>query len=48
MAINLQCDKCREELSDFGGILLGPPNENDEVKKYHLCKNCFKELSKDL
>ena len=44
MAINPKCDKCKNELDDFGGILLSPPDENDMVRKYHLCKKCYVEI----
>jgi hypothetical protein len=37
MAIKLSCDKCKKELADFGGILFSPPDENNRVKKFHLC-----------
>ena len=48
MAIKPQCDKCGDELIDFGGILLSPPNEKSEVKKFHLCKSCYEKLEKEL
>ncbi|MGB2580672.1 MAG: hypothetical protein WBC83_03175 [Minisyncoccia bacterium] len=48
MAIRPECDKCEEELKDFGGILLSPPNKKDMVRKFHLCQKCYKEISKDL
>lgn len=44
MAIEPTCDKCMEELTDFGGIILSPPNENEMVRKYHLCKNCYNKI----
>ncbi len=48
MAIKPKCNKCKKELKEFGGILLSPPNKNDEVKKYHLCKKCFEEIKSSL
>lgn len=48
MSIKPHCDKCKEELDEFGGILLSPPDEDNEVKKYHICKECFEGLEKDL
>jgi len=45
MAIKPICDKCKKELNEFGAILLGPPNEKNEVKKIHLCKTCYKEMT---
>jgi hypothetical protein len=43
MAINPKCDSCKRELSEFGGILLSPPDDKDNVRKYHLCKSCYEE-----
>lgn len=48
MAISPKCDKCGIELTEFGSILLGPPNESDMAKKYHLCIDCFQEIEKEL
>jgi len=46
MAIKPVCDKCKKELVDFGAILFSPPNKKNSVTKYHLCKKCFKTLSR--
>ncbi|MFC1696903.1 hypothetical protein ACFL1H_01095 [Nanoarchaeota archaeon] len=37
------CDKCKKELDDFGAILLSPPVENN-VKKFHICKECYNDI----
>lgn len=47
MAINPKCDKCKNELTDFGGILLSPPNKKSEVKKFHLCKKCYAKIESE-
>lgn len=39
---------CKDELVDFGGILLSPPNKEEMVRKFHLCKKCYKEIAKGL
>ena len=44
MAINPICDKCKKELMNFGAILLSPPDKNDKVKKFHLCKSCYQDI----
>jgi hypothetical protein len=44
MAIKPVCDKCKKELDDFGGILLSPPDQDSRVKKFHLCRMCYKEV----
>jgi hypothetical protein len=48
MAINPKCDKCGLELSEFGGILLSPPNTENKVRKFHLCKSCYQNIAKNL
>jgi hypothetical protein len=48
MAIKPVCDKCKQELIDFGGILLSPPDKDGMVKKWHLCNGCYIEITKDL
>lgn len=48
MSINPTCDKCNRELTEFGGLLFSPPNNDRKVTKYHLCKKCFEEIEKDL
>ena len=48
MAITPKCDKCQEELLDFGGILLSPPDENAQATKYHLCQRCYSEIAETL
>lgn len=48
MAITPKCDKCGEELVEFGAILFSPPDEESTVKKFHICKSCYKEIVSDL
>lgn len=43
MTIKPVCDKCGEELTEFGALLFSPP-EGNLVKKFHLCKRCYYEL----
>lgn len=40
--IQPKCNRCDEELTKFGAILLSPPDKKSKVKKYHLCRDCFK------
>lgn len=44
MAITPLCDKCHNELNDYGAILLSPPDSDSMVKKLHLCKNCYQQI----
>jgi len=46
--INPICDKCKKELNEFGALLFSPPDENNLVKKYHLCKDCYEDVKKEL
>ena len=41
MAIHPVCDSCKQELSQYGAILLSPPTDDSEVKKIHLCVDCY-------
>lgn len=41
MPIQPKCDKCNNELQEFGAILLSPPREDGTVKKFHLCRDCY-------
>jgi hypothetical protein len=47
MAIKPICEKCKRELTEFGAILLSPPErlKNEEkVRKIHLCKECYQKI----
>ena len=48
MTIKPICDKCKQELEEFGALLFSPPNEKNEVRKFHICKECYKEIEKTL
>ena len=48
MAIQPKCDKCKEEIVEFGAILLSPPNSEDKVHKYHLCIKCFDSIESEI
>jgi hypothetical protein len=37
------CDYCKKELTDFGAILLSPP-DGLIVKKYHICLCCYEKI----
>jgi hypothetical protein len=47
MAIKPVCDKCKKELEAFGGILFSPPDSNNMVKKWHICKPCYEKMVKE-
>lgn len=44
MAIKPTCDKCGNELTEFGAILFSPPDQKSTVKKFHLCKKCYAKI----
>lgn len=44
MAIKPKCDVCGNELTEFGAILLSPPDDDNQVTKYHLCTFCFEQI----
>ncbi len=48
MAIKPLCDVCKKELTDYGAILLSPPDKKSMVKKYHICKSCYKDIKKNI
>ena len=45
MSIKPSCDICKKELNDFGAILLSPPDKNNKVIKYHICRDCYRNFS---
>ena len=47
--IDPKCDRCGEELVEFGAIVIGPPLDGDYDgcqlhHKYHLCLSCWHEF----
>ena len=46
------CDRCRQELHDFGALAFSPPILNPDgtpsrdVDKYHLCETCWQEFKR--
>jgi hypothetical protein len=48
MSIKPVCSRCGKELKEFGGLLFSPPEDDDMVKKWHLCKSCCEIITDDL
>lgn len=46
MAIKPVCDFCKKELKDFGALLFSPPDKKSNVKKFHVCKMCYRKFIK--
>jgi hypothetical protein len=44
------CDKCGVELEkkDDYGIFIRNPNEDTPLKKYDLCRKCYKEIHNEI
>jgi hypothetical protein len=40
------CNLCGKELNEFGAILFGPPDNKNNVKKYHICVDCYKDIER--
>lgn len=38
--ITTKCHKCKRKLNSPGAIVLYPPNKDNEIIKYHICKDC--------
>jgi len=48
MSISPTCDKCKKELTEFGAILLSPPDKENKIRKFHICKECYKKMGEQL
>ena len=45
--IEIFCSKCKEELTEPGGLLFSEPGYDDgRCEKYHLCCSCLVEVLK--
>jgi hypothetical protein len=44
MAIHPICDFCKQELKDYGALLFSPPDKKSTVEKFHICKDCYKQI----
>ena len=42
--IDPKCNRCGDELEEFGAILLSPPDEDGKVRKDHLCVDCYNSI----
>ena len=42
--MDIKCNKCLRTLLLPGALIFGPPDENDQVLKYHLCRSCYLDL----
>jgi len=48
VAIEPKCDKCKEELDDYGAILWSPPDGRGKCDKYHICLKCFDIIVREM
>ncbi|MCK5020919.1 MAG: hypothetical protein KAS32_28130 [Candidatus Peribacteraceae bacterium] len=42
--INPTCDICSIDLSEFGAIILSPPDKSGMVRKFHICIVCYDNI----
>jgi len=45
--ISPKCDICGKELSEFGALLFSPPDKSGNVRKFHICKNCYFKIKEE-
>lgn len=45
--LRINCSACHQTLTEPGGLLFGPPDEEDQSHKQHLCQRCYR-LFRDL
>ncbi len=38
------CDSCNMELQEFGAILFSPQDSDNNVKKFHICRDCYQKI----
>lgn len=48
MVIDPICDKCGKQLNEFGAVLLSPPDKENNVKKFNICKDCYGNYANSL
>ena len=41
MSISPVCGKCGKELNEPGAVLFSPADENNMVKKFPICRDCY-------
>lgn len=41
MPLVICCSRCGQKLEEPGGLLFDPPDKEDTVVKYHLCRGCW-------
>lgn len=37
---------CNDELTELGALLFSPPNEFNQVDKFHICTKCYNNMIK--
>lgn len=44
MSLEIRCNRCDTYLRSPGGLFFGPPDENDQATKLHLCATCADDV----
>lgn len=39
--LQIKCNSCRNSITIPAALLFSPPDENSNVKKIHLCQECY-------
>ena len=42
--LHICCDRCDEPLGVPGALIFGPPNEDSECQKIHICLSCWQSF----
>lgn len=41
-SLAVHCDACRKKIHQMAPLLIGPPDLSGRVKRFHLCRGCYK------
>jgi hypothetical protein len=39
--MKIKCNKCNKSLKNLGGLIFSPPDDRNQVVKYHVCVSCY-------
>lgn len=39
------CERCEESQEELGALMFGPPDAFGRVRKVHLCRVCFRNIT---
>ncbi len=44
--LKIRCDRCDKQLKCSSALIFSPPWHSTKVHKFHICRSCFKDLTK--